>query len=359
MLKLEYPFYQVNIDEQSKYLTSVSKKFGNFQFNRLCYGLNESSNVIHKVIKSIFDDENTTTYYDYIIFPITVLIHILNLLEKLLTKLYNLSYIKQKKKVPFNVVNNVVNNIRSEIENYFPLKPPNYDESFVIFMDVSIYGVTSALVQDSKPIEFYTHCFEDHGKKFIDYKLAIYGLVDVLEKFAIYIYGKKVLIITVSTNPICLMTLKNISNVKISIKNFITRFNVTINYLKKSSSKVLNRINKGDFRIKEGDIGSMEDVFPTTNKGSRFFFILKNLKQFYDNNDSLKSFNFYRHNKNNRRFTYVPRVLRYTLLVKWHNSMGHGRHKCDKRTISHFKSIFFWCGMDFEVNKTWSFVTSV
>uniref|UniRef100_A0A0N5CB30 Integrase catalytic domain-containing protein n=1 Tax=Strongyloides papillosus TaxID=174720 RepID=A0A0N5CB30_STREA len=427
MLKLEYPFYQIDIDEKSKYLTSVSTQFGNFQFNRLCYGLGESSNVIHKVVKSVFDGEDTTIYYDYIIFsndnieshfefignaldkaiqfglklsltdctfvrdrfvkfgynvcragiyPDYERIHRLSekyyigdksQLKSFIGKLniyrhhiplssFRLSELhKAEKNVPFNFVNDIVNDIKCEVENYFPLKPPNYDESFVIFIDVSIHGVTSVLVQDTKPIEFYTHCFENHGKKFVDYKLAIDGLVDVLEKFASYIYSKRVLVITDSTNPICLMTLKNISNIKISSKNFITSFNVTVNYLKKSSSKVFKRIKRGEFEIKEGEIGSMEDVFPTHRRGGGFSFILKNFKQFYDNNDSLKSFNFYRHNKSNRRFTYVPRVLRYTLLVKWHNSMKHGRHKCDKRTISHFKSIFFWYGMDSEISKTWRF----
>ncbi|CEF61571.1 Reverse transcriptase domain and Integrase, catalytic core domain and Ribonuclease H-like domain and AT hook-like family and Aspartic peptidase domain-containing protein [Strongyloides ratti] len=235
------------------------------------------------------------------------------------------------------------------------LAPPNQNLPFTILTDASIQGIGAALMQENRPIAFASRTLKKAELMYAPVQLEALGLVFALKSFSPYIYGKRTTILTDQSSLLSLMTKNDVSNILDRYKTYIMGFDLDIKYIKGTDNIVADYLSRNIFNVELTSTTHI-DAFPSVSSYLQLPYHIDAFTKYLNDKERLLYPNGKFSTRGKTRF-YVPQILRFILLTRWHEHPLLGNHNGFDKGSAKFKEIFSWPSMDHDIKKSWSACT--
>ncbi|CEF61546.2 Reverse transcriptase domain and Integrase,catalytic core domain and Ribonuclease H-like domain and AT hook-like family and Aspartic peptidase domain-containing protein [Strongyloides ratti] len=221
------------------------------------------------------------------------------------------------------------------------LAPPRPSIPFTILTDASIQGIGSALMQEGRPIAFASRTLKKAELMYAPVQLEALGLVFALKSFSPYIYGKRTTILTDQSSLLSLMTKSDVSNILDRYKNYIMGFDLDIKYIKGTDNTVADYLSRTVFNLELTSTDSKYiDAFPPVTSYLQLPYNLSMFSNYLNEKERLTYPDCKINSRGKTRF-FVPQLLRFLLLTRWHEHPLLGNHNGFDKGSAKFKELFF------------------
>uniref|UniRef100_A0A0N5C2V7 RNA-directed DNA polymerase n=1 Tax=Strongyloides papillosus TaxID=174720 RepID=A0A0N5C2V7_STREA len=169
-----------------------------------------------------------------------------------------------------------------------------------------------------------------------------------------YIYGKRTTVQTDQKSLLSLVTKKDVSNILDRYKTYIMGYDLDIKYVKGADNTVPDYLSRQVYNINLTETTEdFSDVFPKVTSYLQYPFVLGNFSNYMDEQEK-EAFPDCFSTQRGRTRKYVPKLLRFMTLSRWHEHPLLGNHAGYDKGSAKFKDTFHWPAMDVDIKRVWS-----
>lgn len=143
---------------------------------------------------------------------------------------------------------------------------PNFNELFIVECDATRSGIGGVLMQNQRPIAFFSHALRDKNLFFSTYEKEMLALVLAVQKWTPYLLGRK---FVVRTDQKSLKHLWKQKITKTAQEKWLVKlmgYNFTIDYKKGKDNVVADALSRGE---EDGEINAISALVPHWLKSIR------------------------------------------------------------------------------------------
>lgn len=143
---------------------------------------------------------------------------------------------------------------------------PNFDELFIVECDATRSGIGGVLMQNQRPIAFFSHALRDKNLFFSTYEKEMLALVLAVQKWRPYLLGRKFVVRTdqKSLKHLWKQKITTTAQEKWLVK--LMGYNFTIDYKKGKDNVVADALSRGE---EDGEINAISALVPHWLKSIR------------------------------------------------------------------------------------------
>ena len=260
-------YWNVELDQESSYLTTFNSPFGRYRFLRMPFGLKMSQDVFQAKIDQTFKGCKGTVGIadDIVVFGKSEEEHDRHLTEMLdrcsLSTLTAPLRELVKDDSPFNwnpTHQQAFEAIKSAISAETTLAYYDPAKEVTLQVDASTAGLGATLLQDKKPIAFASKALTDTESRYANIERELLAVVYGCERFHTYLYGRT-FIAESDHKPLEAIQLKNLISAPPRLQRMLLRlqpYDITIKYRPGKQMQIADALS----RLSPEDVAPIADL---------------------------------------------------------------------------------------------------